>query len=89
MLSGRWGRTWFEMGISVGWADVDPWFIADQYIDITDVPDGEYAVVVRQDVNERVLEKSTRNNTATGCVIIAGDVAQEISCGARGVREDG
>lgn len=73
---------YFEMGISVGWADVYPWFIADQYVDITDAPDGKYAVVVRQDVNGRVVEKDTTNNTAIGCVEITGDVAADIPCGA-------
>lgn len=81
-------RSFIEMGISVGWADVYPWFIADQYIDISGMPDGDYALVVRQDVDKRVLEKSTENNTAIGCVHITGDVAQEISCRARGVRMD-
>lgn len=71
---------YIEMGISVGWADVYPWFIADQYIDITDVPDGDYALVVRQDVDDRILETNTRNNTAVGCVRLTGDVAEDISC---------
>ncbi len=77
-------KPYIEMGISVGWADVYPWYIADQYIDITDrteVPDGDYALIVRQDVNGRILEKSTKNNTAMGCVRITGDLAQGIPCG--------
>lgn len=78
------GTSYLEMGISAGWSDVYPWFIADQYIDITDekeVPDGDYALIVRQDVDNRVLEKSTKNNTAIGCVRITGDLAQDIPCG--------
>lgn len=73
-------RPFLEMGISVGWADVYSWAIADQYIDITDVSDGDYALIVDQDVRGRIREKHTHNNTAIGCVRITGDLADEIPC---------
>lgn len=53
-------ESFFEMGISVDWADIYPWYIAEQYIDITDdkeVPDGDYTIIVRQDVDNQMLEK--------------------------------
>lgn len=74
------GRSFFQMGISVGYADLYPWYIADQYVDVTGLADGDYALVVRQDVRGRISEKNRRNNTATGCVRIAGDVATDIPC---------
>src|SRR5439155_25253136 len=74
------GARYFQMGISVGYADLYPWFIADQAIDITAVPDGRYAIVVHQDVSGLVHEKTIENDTAMGCVEIAGDQATEIAC---------
>lgn len=48
------------------------------------MPDGDYALVVRQDVDNRILEKTTRNNTSIGCVRITGDKAEEIACDTEG-----
>jgi hypothetical protein len=73
-------QKFFQMGISVGYADLYPWFIADQFIDITSVPDGRYALVVDQDVFGRIHEKKTENNRDVGCVEIIGDVATDIDC---------
>jgi len=73
-------KWYFEMGMSVGWADIYPNIQAEQYLDITGLDDGEYGIVVRQDVGNRILEKTTRNNTAMGCVRIEGDVAEDIPC---------
>lgn len=70
------GSAFFQMGISVGYADVYPWFIADQYIDITGVPDGKYLLVVTLDAGKRLVEKSRANNTAAACVQIAGTEAR-------------
>lgn len=75
------GKPFIEMGISVGWADIYPRPYPEQYIDITDVVDGDYAVVAQQDVDNHLLETSTKNNTAIGCVRITGDAAEDIPCG--------
>lgn len=74
------GQEFFEMGISVGWADVYQWYLSDQYIDVSEVPAGDYAVVVRQDVSQLIQEKSLHNNTAVGCVRLTMDAALDISC---------
>lgn len=59
---------YFRMGISSGWADIYPWLIPDQYIDITNVPDGRYLIVYRVNAAERIMEATDRNNTASTCV---------------------
>lgn len=74
------GKPFFEMGVSVGWADVYLSTLPEQYVDITGAPDGDYALVVRQDVDHHILETDTSNNTAVGCVRLTGDVAKDISC---------
>lgn len=68
-------ESFFQMGISPGWADVYPWHIADQYIDITGVADGQYVMVVQQNLSHGVIEADYTNNTATACVQISGDSA--------------
>jgi hypothetical protein len=62
------GEQFFRMGLSPGWADIYPWFIPDQYIDITDVPDGRYLVVYRVNLAGRVFEATRDNNDASACV---------------------
>ena len=74
------GARYLQMGISVGHADVYAWYLGDQYIEISGVPDGRYALTVDQDVLGMLRELSTTNNSATGCVEIAGDQARDIPC---------
>ncbi|MHB8691336.1 MAG: lysyl oxidase family protein [Solirubrobacteraceae bacterium] len=61
---------YFRMGISAGWADIYPWFIPDQYIDITTVPDGRYLLVYRVNVTGKILEATRSNNSSSACVEI-------------------
>lgn len=44
-------------GISVGWADVYNWYLADQYIEVTGVPDGFYLL-------ETIVDPATPASTA-------------------------
>jgi len=62
------GSPYFAMGISVGAADVYPWYIADQYLDVTRVPDGRYLLRVEIDADHKLLEKTHTNNVAVACV---------------------
>src|SRR5207237_2460044 len=50
-------------GISVGWADVYDQTLPDQWIDITDVPDGPYWLEVQADPLNRIVESDETNNT--------------------------
>jgi hypothetical protein len=50
------------LGISVGWADVYPWYFAGQYIDVTGVPDGQYWLEAEIDPDDRLLESNETNN---------------------------
>jgi hypothetical protein len=51
-------------GISVGWADVYSRSLADQWIDITDVPEGSYWLESEVDPSNRILESDETNNAA-------------------------
>ncbi|GEM_PF-5799553 len=51
-------------GISVGWADVYPATLVDQWIDITGVADGSYWLEVVLDPVNRLVETNEANNVA-------------------------
>jgi hypothetical protein len=67
----------FEKGTA---QDSYAWYLADQYVEISGLPDGRYALSVDQDVSGMLHEISTANNSATGCVEITGDAARDIPC---------
>jgi subtilisin-like proprotein convertase family protein len=50
-------------GLSVGWADVYGDHLADQWIDITGVPDGRYWLEIIADPDNGLLESDETNNT--------------------------
>jgi Lysyl oxidase len=66
------GSPYFAMGISVGAADVYPWYLADQYLDITTVPDGRHLLRVEIDSAAKLLEKTHDNNVALTCRALHG-----------------
>jgi hypothetical protein len=51
-------------GISVGYEDLYGKDLPDQWIDITDVPDGEYWLESKADAGNVILEKDETNNVA-------------------------
>ena len=59
-------------GISVGWSDTYYSVVPGQHIDITNVPDGYYAVRSIADPDNLLLESNKTNNAVTVYVQIAG-----------------
>ena len=60
-------------GMSKGWGDTYPIKLPDQAIDITDVPDGRYRVVVHADDLGAITESNEDNNITSIEVTIKGD----------------
>lgn len=60
--------TTMRQGISVGWADVYTWDLPGQFIDIGDVPDGTYAVVITANPAGAITESSEENNASFALV---------------------
>jgi hypothetical protein len=50
------------LGISVGWADLYPWWFSGQYIDVTGVPDGQYWLEAEIDPYNLLEETDDSNN---------------------------
>lgn len=73
-----------RQGMSVGWADVYNWFLPDQYIEVTGIPDGYYLLETIADIDELVLEANENNNTVGALIRICGDaveiVGDETTC---------
>jgi Lysyl oxidase len=65
-----------QMGITPGFADVYPWFVADQYIDISKIPDGRYVLRATVNRSRRIRESNYTNNSRQSCVEIRGTTAR-------------
>jgi hypothetical protein len=75
-------QAWVEQGIQVGWADVYGWNLADQYINITDVPDGTYELVQIANPNGSVIEQTRVDNCASTVIRITGIHVKTLGAGS-------
>lgn len=53
------------MGLSVGWGDEYPYYLVDQYINISGLPAGEYTVTATADWADWFVEANNANNSTT------------------------
>jgi lysyl endopeptidase len=60
-----------NQGISAGWGDIYGRGLDCQWIDVTDVPDGEYTLEVEVDPDGRLQEVTRTNNIGTARVVLA------------------
>ena len=63
--------TTVTFGLSVGWGDMYPASLVDQYIDITGLPFGEYLITATADAQNWFIESSDANNSTTARIRIA------------------
>ena len=75
-------QAWVEEGVAVGWADIYGWNLADQYIDITSVPDGVYELVQIANPNHSVVEQTVTDNCASTIIELAGDSVTDLGFGS-------
>jgi hypothetical protein len=75
--------TYMVNGISVGWADVYNWFLADQYIEISGVPDGLYVIETRANPIRTVHETTYDDNNARATIRLQGDTVTLVGDGVR------
>jgi hypothetical protein len=59
-------------GVSVGWADIYSIQTPGQYIDITNVPDGDYCVRSTTDPNNRLVETDETDNSGSIAINLQG-----------------
>lgn len=67
------------MGITPGWVDRYNWTLADQYLDVSGVPDGLYVLDVMADPRGIVFESNRANNRASTAVRIVGDSVEVVT----------
>jgi len=53
---------YFVQGSTHGWADIYDWYLPDQYIEVTGVPDGTYILETIADPDNGLLEANDANN---------------------------
>lgn len=75
--------TYMVNGISPGWADVYNWFLADQYIEISGVPDGVYVIETVANPIRTVHETTYEDNVARATIRLQGDTVTRIGDGVR------
>lgn len=66
-------------GISPGWVDVYFWYVPDQYIEISGVPDGYYLLETIADPMNTAVELDDANNRAFAHIQICGNSVQLVS----------
>jgi len=76
-------RSYMVNGVSVGWADVYPWYLSDQYIEISGVPDGIYVLETTANPNRTVHETNYDDNTARATIRLQGDTVTLLGDGVR------
>jgi hypothetical protein len=59
------GRLSLAQGISVGFGDLYPEFLEGQFIDITDVPTGNYVLVMRVNPTGKLLDEHPNNDVSS------------------------
>jgi hypothetical protein len=66
---------WEKQGLSVGWSDIYRANIPGQYVEITGLPDGLYALKTTIDPADTILESDEHNNAAIRYILLeAGQV---------------
>lgn len=56
------GYDQFVQGITSGWADVYDWYLPDQYIEVSGIPDGTYLLQTVADPDNGLVEADESNN---------------------------
>jgi len=62
----------FLQGLENGWADVYDWYIPDQYIEVSGVPDGYYLLRFCADPDDSIRESDESNNCLTNHILLSG-----------------
>lgn len=71
---------WVVEGIDKGWADVYNWFLADQFIDVSSVPNGVYRLQVTANPLPRtLLESFYEDNAVSVWICLLDDSVQKIA----------
>jgi hypothetical protein len=62
----------FKQGLTPGWADVYDWYIPDQYIEVSGVPDGYYRLEFCADPDNSIEEEDEDNNCLVNHIKLSG-----------------
>lgn len=71
---------YFVQGITSGWMDIYDWYLPDQYIEVSGLPDGIYLLQTEADP-DRLLTESDRHNNCGGVFISLSNMATAAPAG--------
>jgi hypothetical protein len=77
----------YRQGLTPGWADVYDWYIPDQYIEVTGVPDGFYRLEFCADPENTIEETNEDNNCLVNHIRLTNMGSPEQSVQVLGVIE--
>lgn len=72
------GDSWYT-GVSPGFTDFYGWYLSDQYVEITGVPDGTYELVSVADGYGTLVESDATNNAASAVFRLRGNDVEVLS----------
>jgi hypothetical protein len=73
-------------GVSIGWGDKYAYKLPDQYIDITNLPSGQYTLTATADAQNGFTERCEGNNTTTTVLQITGQSVSVVTQGTSSAR---
>jgi hypothetical protein len=53
---------YFQQGITSGWMDIYDWYLPDQYMEVSGVPDGIYLLQTEADPDQLLVESDRSND---------------------------
>jgi hypothetical protein len=62
----------YVQGITNGWGDIYDWYLPDQYLEVTGVPDGDYLLETIADPDNQTVEANDENNCIAVYIRLAG-----------------
>ena len=65
---------YFMQGITSGWMDIYDWYLPDQYMEVSGVPDGVYLLQTEADPDQ-LLTEANRSNNCGGVYIELSNIA--------------
>ncbi|HVM45441.1 MAG TPA: hypothetical protein VM582_05845 [Candidatus Thermoplasmatota archaeon] len=72
------GSSWYT-GVSAGFTDFYGWYLPDQYVDVSGLPDGTYELVTIADGYGTLVESDASDNAGTAVFRMRGDGVEVLS----------
>ncbi len=69
---------YLRQGITPGWSDVYEWYLPDQFVEVSGIPDGDYILETIADPDGQILERRENRNNCVSVRIRLSDMTADI-----------